>query len=407
MKLKQRSLLLSLIILCLLMTLIACSSETSTVKSVVTESPDQGISGDLFGSPQDEAYTPSPTESPTRYFDIEETISYRSGWVKMGDQHYGIKFAVPCFWHVDIPEGNYRGLSYSIRNYSYEYSAKFPRNDKDFWESGGIKIDIAFPKKTYRGATMDDHVAHLHVHAEADDFELISTDEVTVNGQKALLVTIKSVFGIGHFYLFDLSEDAFLVFSLSPGTLENPDVLAILHSLAIEPDIQVVMPDSPPGYPLEEVITDCKGANELEAKMVGPKTVTWGSGKPVKLHFALINKTDQPLYVLNWYTPFEGIPGDIFRVTWNGQVIPYMGILEGRGDPSPGSYILIGPEDAVFIELNLSEFYDLSQPGTYEIAYKAPRFSDIALSENEFAETFSDLEPVIIPSNEITVEIVE
>jgi hypothetical protein len=148
------------------------------------------------------------------------------------------------------------------------------------------------------------------------------------------------------------------------------------------------------------------GVNELEAKMVGPRSVVWGSGKSVKLHFALINKSDQLLYVLNWHTPFEEIIGDIFQVTWNGQTLPYMGILEERGSLSSESYILIGPEDAVFVEVNLSEFYDLSRPGMYTIAYKTPRSSDVARSEKEFAITINDLEPVIIPSNEITVEIV-
>jgi len=206
----------------------------------------------------------NPTETPNSSFDTKQGKDYHSGWVKMSDPHYGIRFAMPCFWHVDMPEKNFRGLTYIIRNYSYEYTARFHGNDKAFWESGGIKIDMAFPKRTRQGASMEDYVAHLHVHAEADDFELVSIEEITVNGQKAFLVTTKSVFGIGHFYLFDLDENTFLVISLSPGAIENPDVQAILHSIAIDPDTHVVIPDTPPGYPLGEVISECMGANVVK-----------------------------------------------------------------------------------------------------------------------------------------------
>jgi hypothetical protein len=327
-----------------------------------------------------------------------------SFWVEMEGLHYGIRFAVPCFWHVDIPEGNYRGLTYSIRNYSYEYSLTFPRNDRDFWESGGIKINMAFPKKVRRDTSLEDYIASRD--GEADDFKYISTEEVSINGQNALLVTTESVFGIGHFYLFDLNEDVFLLFSLSPGAIHDPDVQAILHSLAIDPDTPVMIPGFPPGYPLEEVITDCRGANELKVLMSSPKSLTWGSGEAVKLHFALINLTNDKLYILDWHTPFEGIAGDIFRVTYNGQLLPYQGILAMRGDPSPESYILIGPADAEIIEVNLSEVYDFSRPGTYSIVYKSPHTSHIARSEDDFATTLDELGPIYISSNEITAEIV-
>jgi len=402
---KQRNVLIFLITFWLLTALSACM-ETSTKPTEVAEISIQESLDDPVSDRPIENNHPEPTEAPNSSFETKQRIDYHYGWVKMSDPHYGIRFAVPCFWHVDMPEENYQGLTYIIRNYSYEYSASFPGNDQDIWESGGIKIDMAFPKKAHRGTSMEGYVAHLNVHAEADDFEVVTKEPITVNGQEAFLVTTKSVFGIRHFYLFDLNEDAFLVFSLSPGAIENPDALAILHSLAIDPETLVVMPGTPPGYPLEEVISDCMGANELEAKMVGPKSVVWGSGKPVKLHFALINHTKDAIQILNWYTPFEGIAGDIFRVTWNGQPLPYKGILEKRGNLSPESYILIGPEDAVVVEVNLSEFYNFSRPGIYTIAYKTPRYSDIARSEKEFATTINELEPVIIPSNEITVEIV-
>jgi hypothetical protein len=346
-----------------------------------------------------------PTKTPISSFETKQGKDYHSDWVKLSDPHYGIQFAVPCFWHVDMPEKNYRGLSYIIRNYSYEYSARFPRNDKDFWEGGGIKIDMAFPQKAYRSISMEDYVENSYLHAEVDDFELVSTEEIEVNGQNALLVTTKSVFGIGHFYLFDLNENVFLIFSLSPGAIENPDVQTILHSLAIDPDTPVRMPENPPGYPLEEVISDCKGATELEVLMIGPKSLSWGSGKSLTVQFALMNNSSETLYVLDWFTPFEGIAGDIFQVIYNGQPLQYQGILAMRGDPTPESYLLIKAGGALTGAVNLSSVYDFSRPGSYSIAYKSPRISDVAVSVDDLATTISELGPVYIPSNEIIVEI--
>ena len=249
---------------------------------------------------------------------------------------------------------------------------------------------------------MSDYVAGLH--NEEAESRLLSTKEVIINDQEALLVTTESIFGIGQFYVFELTEDAFLLFS--PGELQNPDVQGILHSIAIQPDASVIMPDYLPGYPLEEVITDCEGANELEALMTGPKTIVWGSGVPVKIQFALRNMTDQRMYVLNWLTPFEGIAGDIFQITREGVPVPYHGVLASRVDPSPDSFLQIEPNSAIFTEVNLYEAYDFTRPGRYKIAYKSPLASYVAHSEKDLSITLNDLGPVFIPSNELTIEIV-
>jgi hypothetical protein len=38
-------------------------------------------------------------------------------------------------------------------------------------------------------------------------------------------------------------------------------------------------------------------------------------------------------YVLKWFTPLEGIGGDIFRVERDGAELPYHGKLVKRGPP--------------------------------------------------------------------------
>jgi hypothetical protein len=316
-----------------------------------------------------------------------------------------VRFAVPCFWYVDLPERYGSGQAYSLSNYSLEYAMSFPSAIDDMWERGGIKIDMVLVKRPHPSISMRDYVTDSY--SEADHYRIVSIEEQVINNQEALFVTTdSSTFGPGQYYMLTVSDEAFLIFSPSPGSHQHPDVQAILHSITLDPDIDVQLPEFSPGFPIEGVIPDCKGANQLEALLTGPKSIAMGSGEPVTVHFAMVNRTDQELYLLKWLTPFEGIAGEIFRVMRDGHPVPYHGILASRGDPSPESYLYIEPKGAIAIEVNLSEAYNFSQPGSYTIAFKSPHSSSIVENETDFATSLEELGLVIIPSNEITIEIV-
>lgn len=135
-------------------------------------------------------------------------------------------------------------------------------------------------------------------------------------------------------------------------------------------------------------------------------SVKQGSGEPIIVYFLLENQTRGGLYLLKWYTPLEGIGGDIFEVTRNGQPIPYLGPLVSRAAPTPESYIYVEPDKGVTAEVNIAEAYDFSQPGTYTIKFRSPRISYLARSEAEMATSLDELGPVNIPSNEVTIEVV-
>ena len=78
---------------------------------------------------------------------------------------------------------------------------------------------------------------------------------------------------------------------------------------------------------------------ELSATLEMPPRLP--NGETVKLKFTLTNNSEVDLYVLKWYTPLEGIAGEIFRIGRDGQLIPYEGILAMRGDPTPEAYLLL------------------------------------------------------------------
>ncbi len=126
-------------------------------------------------------------------------------------------------------------------------------------------------------------------------------------------------------------------------------------------------------------------------------------GEAVNLKFSLINNTDSTLYILNWFTPLEGIGGEIFRVKRDGQILPYQGILASRGDPTPDAYTMLAAGETVSTEVDLSAVYDFSLPGNYEIEFISPRISHVARTEAEMAKSMDDLGPVPIPANELTI----
>ena len=132
---------------------------------------------------------------------------------------------------------------------------------------------------------------------------------------------------------------------------------------------------------------------------VPPQT---SSGESTQLRFTLVNESDARLYLLRWYTPLEGIAGDIFLVKRDGQVLPYQGILASRMPPTPDDYVALDAGASVSVAVDLAEGYDLSEPGEYTVKFLAPRISHVARSEAEMATTMEELGPVQIPCHEIT-----
>lgn len=126
----------------------------------------------------------------------------------------------------------------------------------------------------------------------------------------------------------------------------------------------------------------------------------------VLLKFELENSSTAPLYVLKWYTPLEGIAGEIFKVTNDGLRIPYQGILASRTPPTIDSYVFLEPGESVSQVVDLATSYDFSKPGKYTVEFISPHISHTARSVEQLASDMDQLGPVQIDSNTIVVEIV-
>jgi len=142
----------------------------------------------------------------------------------------------------------------------------------------------------------------------------------------------------------------------------------------------------------------------LEPLTVSIETENVGvENTPAKVAVTLKNPNDRPLYVLKWNTPLESFPmGDIFQVdlrtisSLEGKSITermsYIGAVAFRGEPLPEDYVLFDSNEEVKIDINLSHYYDMSQPGEYSIKLS---FYIYDFSENLQTTNSSNISPRI------------
>jgi peptidyl-Lys metalloendopeptidase len=109
-------------------------------------------------------------------------------------------------------------------------------------------------------------------------------------------------------------------------------------------------------------------ATTLDCVLSVPPSVR--AGEPVELRFQLTNRTAQPLYVLTWRTPLEGLLGNDFQVTREGTEVPYQGPMVKRGNPQAEDYAALAPGASVDAKVELSLAYEMKQPGRYRIAFR-------------------------------------
>jgi peptidyl-Lys metalloendopeptidase len=149
---------------------------------------------------------------------------------------------------------------------------------------------------------------------------------------------------------------------------------------------------------------------DLKAVLQAPASLP--EGESVEVQFTLTNRSETGLYVLEWYTPLEGIYGDIFHVERDGEPVPYNGPLVMRGDPTGDDYVHLDSGESASATVDLTAVgengapaYDFSRPGCYTIAFISPRISHVAKSVTDMARSVEDLHPIQIPSEPVRVEI--
>jgi len=109
----------------------------------------------------------------------------------------------------------------------------------------------------------------------------------------------------------------------------------------------------------------------LEAKLVTPDK-SFKTQHSVPLKVVLTNTGDTDLSVLKRNTPLDDIITDCLEVTVNGKNVEYDGPLVKRAPPSAKEYVTIKAGQSVATNFPVSDAYDTSKPGTYEVKLKTP-----------------------------------
>jgi len=85
------------------------------------------------------------------------------------------------------------------------------------------------------------------------------------------------------------------------------------------------------------------------------------------------NNTDENVKVLKWNTPLENeIKNDLFDITINKEKVRYIGKMVKRGTPTESDYLTFQPKESKVISVKLSDYYDMSREGYYNVTYKRP-----------------------------------
>jgi len=109
-------------------------------------------------------------------------------------------------------------------------------------------------------------------------------------------------------------------------------------------------------------------ANALRVTMVPATSAETGMFLG-NIRFSMTNTSSESVQVLKWQTPFEGVEHNLFEVYRGGDRVEYNGMYAKRGAPGPEDYMTFAPGETKRIVLDLSDTYDFSTSGMYQLKF--------------------------------------
>ncbi len=92
-------------------------------------------------------------------------------------------------------------------------------------------------------------------------------------------------------------------------------------------------------------------------------------GSAISIAFALTNESDQDIQLLPWGTPLEGFFSRGLVVSYQGTDLEYQGPLIKRGAAQIQDYIMLKARSTVSNQLDLTQAYQFSHRGDYQVRY--------------------------------------
>lgn len=170
----------------------------------------------------------------------------------MRDPLSGVRVALPFFWEVDIlPEAAQDAGNAITRLRNYPLLPGGILSERGIFREGAIQINLVCLRRSIAGdKSLNRMKAFVREILEPDREEkLVAMGAIQVNGELALKVSSETRDGTEQFVVFELPDGAFLRFVPNRDAFNQPDVQAILASIALSQKAAVNRPDSKPAPP--------------------------------------------------------------------------------------------------------------------------------------------------------------
>lgn len=136
------------------------------------------------------------------------------------------------------------------------------------------------------------------------------------------------------------------------------------------------------------------GAPAVDVQLAPVVAAEQGNASEVRVQ--LHNAGSQPIELLLWNTPFEApLSADLFEVSNGGEPVRYVGRLVKRGTPPAEAWTTLAPGEQIDAVIDLAQHYQLSAPGTYEVALRVPVIDGVV--------RFNESTPVRVIGDSITL----
>ena len=110
----------------------------------------------------------------------------------------------------------------------------------------------------------------------------------------------------------------------------------------------------------------------------------YDSGQEVLVTVNISNTTKHTIKILKWYTAADGVEESLFAVSRDGQPVAYTGPIYKRPAATGKDYISLKSGESITSVVNLGDYYDLSQGGSYEVFYAVASFNMFNEKGNAF-----------------------
>lgn len=118
------------------------------------------------------------------------------------------------------------------------------------------------------------------------------------------------------------------------------------------------------------------------------------------VQFYVSNETSMDANVLIWGTPIEKrLSADVFTVTKNGVVMPYLGRMVKRGSPSAQDYMKLVSGDSLETLIDVANYYDMSATGKYTVQLNLPKVSGGSRLNQETTVALDDAAIIVSVGN--------